>query len=127
MPARTALLMAILVTAALCFAVAVGDGAWMTNVPARDHEKTNPFKDQQDAISAGRRVYVEHCSHCHGENAEGTKKRPALMTDRIEHQATEGDLHWLLVNGSMKRGMPTWSKLGDPQIWQVISYLKSLH
>jgi hypothetical protein len=23
--------------------------------------------------------------------------------------------------------MPSWSKLGDPQIWQVISYLRSLN
>jgi mono/diheme cytochrome c family protein len=122
----TALAMTIL-SAALCFGVAVGDGAWLNGVPAREREKTNPFRAQPDEISAGRRVYMDHCSHCHGENAEGTKKRPALTTDRILHQATEGDLHWLLVNGSMKKGMPTWSKLGDPQIWQVISYLKSLH
>lgn len=117
----------ILISAGLCFGVAVGDGAWLAGVPAREHEKTNPFNDQTNAITAGRRVYVDHCSHCHGENAEGTKKRPALTSDRIQHQASEGDLHWLLVNGSMKKGMPSWSKLGDPQIWQVIRYLKSLH
>jgi mono/diheme cytochrome c family protein len=44
----------------------------------------------------------------------------------VQQEATEGDLHWLLVNGNMARGMPSWSKLGDSQIWQVISYLKSL-
>jgi mono/diheme cytochrome c family protein len=44
----------------------------------------------------------------------------------VQQEATEGDLHWLLVNGNMARGMPSWSKLGDPQIWQVISYLRSL-
>lgn len=117
----------VLLSTALSFGAAVGDGAWLTGVPTREHAKTNPFRDQPDAISAGRRVYVDHCSHCHGENAEGTKKRPALKSDRVQQQATEGDLHWLLVNGGMRKGMPTWSKLGDPQIWQVISYLKSLH
>jgi mono/diheme cytochrome c family protein len=124
---RMILLGTVVISAALSFGVAVGDGAWLTAVPAREHTKINPFKDQQDAISAGRRVYVDHCLHCHGENAEGTKKRPALRSDRVQQQATEGDLHWLLVNGSMRKGMPTWSKLGDSQIWQVISYLKSLH
>jgi mono/diheme cytochrome c family protein len=44
----------------------------------------------------------------------------------VQQQATEGDLHWLLVNGNMAHGMPSWSKLGDPQIWQVITYVKSL-
>jgi len=124
---RMTLLGMILISAALCFGAAVGDGAWLAGVPAREHDKNNPFKDQPDAISAGRRVYLDHCSHCHGESAQGTKKRPALTSDRVQHQASEGDLHWLLVNGSMKKGMPTWSKLGDPQIWQLIRYLKSLH
>jgi len=26
----------------------------------------------------------------------------------------------------MKYGMPSWAKLGDPQIWQVITYVRSL-
>jgi len=123
---RLAVLLIVVISAALSFATVAGDGAWLTKVPAGEQAKANPFKGDKDAVSAGRRVYVDHCAHCHGESAEGTKKRPPLKSDRIQHQATEGDLHWLLVNGSMKKGMPTWSKLGDPQIWQVITYLKSL-
>ena len=46
--------------------------------------------------------------------------------NRVQQQATEGDLHWLLVNGNMRKGMPSWAKLGDQQIWQVITYVKSL-
>lgn len=98
----------------------------MNKVPERDRDKINPYHDQPDAIAAGQRVFHDHCAHCHGEDAEGTKKRPSLRTERVQQQATEGDLHWLLVNGSMGSGMPTWSKLGDPQIWQVISYVRSL-
>ena len=106
---------------------AVADGAWLSRVPPSEHEKTNPFAGQQDAIAAGRNVFEEHCGRCHGENAEGTKKRPTLKSQRVQQEATPGDLHWLLVNGNMKKGMPSWAKLGDPQIWQVITYLKSLH
>ena len=117
-------IMAVLLIAALAFGVA--DGSWMRHVPAKDHERKNPFAGQADAVSAGRLVYEDHCSKCHGENAQGTKKRPSLRSERVQQEATEGDLHWLLVNGNMGRGMPSWSKLGDPQIWQVISYLKTL-
>ena len=110
------------------FVFAVADGAWLTKVLARDHQKINPYQGQTDAIAAGRRIYSDHCSKCHGENAEGTtEKRPSLKSQRVQQQATVGDLHWLLVNGLMKKGMPSWSKLPDPQIWQVITYLKSLH
>jgi len=114
----------VLLFAAVAFGVA--DGSWMRHVPAKDHERKNPYQGQADAVAAGRLVYEDHCSKCHGENAEGTKKRPSLRSDRVQQAATEGDLHWLLVNGNIGRGMPSWSKLGDPQIWQVISYVKTL-
>jgi mono/diheme cytochrome c family protein len=106
---------------------ATADGSWLKKVPPRDHDKTNPFREQPEAIAAGRRIFVDRCSHCHGESAEGTKKRPPLKSLRVQQQATEGDLHWLLVNGNMGKGMPSWAKLPDQQIWQVIAYVKSLH
>jgi len=109
------------------FATAAADGAWLARVPAKDHERSNPYQGQPDAIAAGRRIFVEHCLHCHGENAEGTKKRPPLRSQRVQQQATEGDLHWLLFNGNMKKGMPSWAKLPDQQLWQVIAYVKTLH
>jgi mono/diheme cytochrome c family protein len=109
------------------FVFGAGDGSWLRNVPARDHEKASPYHDQPDAIAAGRRIFVDRCSRCHGENAEGTKKRPPLKSERVQQQATEGDLHWLLVNGNMRKGMPSWARLPDQRLWQVITYLKSLH
>jgi mono/diheme cytochrome c family protein len=114
----------VLMLAALVFGVA--DGSWMRHVPAKDHDRKNPYEGQADAVAAGRLVFSDHCAQCHGENAEGTKKRPSLRSPRVQQEASEGDLHWLLVNGNMGRGMPSWSKLGDPQIWQVITYLKTL-
>lgn len=108
------------------FAFGIADGAWLKKVPPQDQRKTNPYEKQPAAVASGRQVFLQHCSHCHGENAEGNKKHPALVSPRIQQEATPGDLHWLLVNGSMAKGMPSWSKLGDPQIWQLVSYLKSL-
>jgi len=119
------LLMPVVFCATLLFGTA--DGAWLAKVPPSDHEKTDPYQGRPDAIAAGRNIFEEHCAKCHGENAEGVKKRPSLRTARIQQQATEGDLHWLLVNGRMKKGMPSWAKLPDPQLWQLVSYLKSLH
>jgi mono/diheme cytochrome c family protein len=116
----------VLILITVCLAFGAADGSWLRNVPTRDHEKTNPYHDQVDAIAAGRRIFVDRCSHCHGENAEGTKKRPPLKSERVQQQASEGDLHWLLVNGNMGKGMPSWAKLPDQQLWQVITYVKSL-
>jgi len=117
----------LLVVPPVAFVFGAADGSWLKNVPAHDHERTSPYRDQPDAIAAGRRIFVDRCSHCHGENAEGTKKHPPLKSERVQQQATEGDLHWLLVNGNMRKGMPSWAKLPDQQLWQVIAYVKSLH
>jgi mono/diheme cytochrome c family protein len=117
---------ALLLAGALC-AFAAADGAWLAKVPAKDHERQNPYHEKEDAVAAGRRIFLDHCAQCHGEDANGTKKRPALRSERVQQQATEGDIHWLLVNGNMKKGMPSWAKLPDQQLWQVVSYVRSLH
>jgi mono/diheme cytochrome c family protein len=115
----------VLLPSVLLFGAA--DGSWLKGVPSRDHEKGSPYHGQADAIAAGRKIFLDRCAQCHGENAEGTRKRPALKSERVQQEATEGDLHWLLVNGNMRKGMPSWAKLPDQQLWQVISYVKSLH
>jgi len=106
--------------------VAAGGADWMAQVPGRDRQKTNPYHDQLQAIQAGRLLFEEHCAECHGNDAQGKRKRPSLRTPRIQSEATEGEVHWLLVNGNIRRGMPSWSKLPDQQLWQIVSYLKSL-
>jgi mono/diheme cytochrome c family protein len=118
--------MALAVLGLTAIAFGIADGAWLKNVPPRDHQRTNPYRGQPDAVAAGRRVFLDHCAQCHGLDAQGTKKRPPLRSARVQREASEGDLHWLLVNGNMRKGMPSWSKLGDPQIWQVIAYVRSL-
>jgi hypothetical protein len=44
----------------------------------------------------------------------------------VQNEATPGDLLWLLVNGSLGRRIPSWSKLPDQQLWQLTSYVKWL-
>ncbi|MGB8129402.1 MAG: cytochrome c [Candidatus Angelobacter sp.] len=110
--------------ASLLFAAA-GDGLWMTKVPERDRVRQNPFDTDANAVAAGAKLFRQNCSSCHGSEATGLKNRPNLHSDRIR-VATPGELEWLLKNGSMKNGMPSWSRLPEQQRWQIVSYLKSL-
>jgi len=103
----------------------VGDGMWQTKVPQKDRARENPYDGNPSAIASGAKLFQQNCSSCHGSNASGTEKRPNLHTDRIRG-ATPGELEWLLKNGSMKKGMPSWSRLPEQQRWQIVSYLKSL-
>jgi hypothetical protein len=57
--------------------------------------------------------------------AEGGKKGPSLREEEVQ-RASPGALFWVLTNGVVRRGMPVWSKLPEPQRWQIVSFLKSL-
>jgi mono/diheme cytochrome c family protein len=115
----------ILVVISACSLLAIASSDWLNDVPAREQQKTNPFHDRPQAVQAGRLLFEDHCAQCHGDNAQGKNKRPSLRSARIE-SASEGSLHWFLVNGNVRRGMPSWSKLPDQQLWQLVTYLRSL-
>jgi mono/diheme cytochrome c family protein len=112
-----------LVFAAAAYATA--DGSWLKHVPDADRTRTNPFAGQADAIAAGKGVFQDHCAKCHGPDGEGRGKKPSLRSSRVQ-DATDGEIFWLLKNGNLPKGMPTWSKLPEQTRWQVIAYVKSL-
>ena len=99
--------------------------AELSRAPEKARAKRNPLEKDADAVAAGRNLFEQHCAECHGEIAEGGKKAPSLRANEVQN-ATPGALFWLLTNGVVRRGMPVWSKLPEPQRWQLVSYLKSL-
>jgi mono/diheme cytochrome c family protein len=99
--------------------------AELAKAPRKVSQRRNPWEGDPDAVPAGANLFDQHCAECHGELAEGSHKGPNLRVDAVQ-QATPGTLFWLLTNGVVRRGMPVWSKLPEPQRWQLVSYLKSL-
>jgi mono/diheme cytochrome c family protein len=95
-------------------------------VPPRDHGRQNPVADNPQAAVAGARLYRDHCQQCHGADAQGDgKKKPSLRTPSVRF-ATDGDLEWLLRQGDLRHGMPSWSSLPQAHRWEIIAYLRSL-
>jgi hypothetical protein len=41
-------------------------------------------------------------------------------------RATNGEIFWLLRNGNLPKGMPTWAALPEPMRWRIIACRKSL-
>lgn len=98
---------------------------WMKHVPDVDRKRVNPYARQTEAIAAGAKLFTDHCAKCHGLDALGSKKRPNLRTAEVQ-RATDGELFWLLRNGDLRHGMPSWSSIPEPSRWQIIAYVKSL-
>ena len=99
--------------------------AELEKAPAKYRAKANPLLADKDAVAAGRVLFEEHCEECHGGNALGTKKAPSLRVPEVQ-SAPAGSLFWILTNGIVRKGMPVWSKLPEPQRWQLVSYVQSL-
>ena len=94
-------------------------------IPERARARRNPFEADPDAVAAGNKLFAQHCAECHGKTAEGGRKAPSLRAEEVQ-KATPGMLFWILSNGVVRRGMPVWSKLPEPERWQIVSFLKSL-
>ena len=122
---RMNLISALCILAAVVLLTAASDGDWLQRVPEKDRMRMNPVSSDKDAIGAGAKLFQQHCAACHGANAEGKNKHPNLRSDVVQH-AQPGELQWLLTNGSLRRGMPSWSRLPEEQRWQLVMYLKSL-
>lgn len=97
----------------------------LAKAPEKARNRANPLESDRDAVAAGRLLFEDHCAECHGENAEGTKKAPSLRATEVQ-SATPGTLFWLLTNGVVRKGMPVWSRLPEPQRWALVRYIKSL-
>jgi mono/diheme cytochrome c family protein len=119
---RATTLLAGLLAVVLC---AAAGGSWPTRVPESYRRKVNPYVGQADAIAAGGRLFSEHCAQCHQPDALGKGKRPSLRTNLVQH-ATDGEIFWVLRNGILAHGMPSWNMMPEPSRWQIIAYLKSL-
>ena len=99
--------------------------AELAKAPEKARAKRNPLEKDPDAVAAGRNLFEQHCAECHGDTAEGGRKGPSLRAPEVQN-AESGAVFWILTNGVVRRGMPVWSKLPEPQRWQLVSFIKSL-
>jgi len=100
--------------------------AALAEAPPKAKERKNPFEGDTQAVAAGGKLFEQHCANCHGEKAGGASQGPSLLREEVQ-QATPGTLFWTLTNGVVRRGMPVWSKLPEPERWQIVTFLQSLN
>lgn len=124
MKGRMVVVATLLGTSAICFAAA--DGSWLKKVPQADRERVNPYAGKPDAAAAGENLFRNNCAKCHGANAEGKGSRPSLRSDRLA-TATDGEVAWIIKNGQMYKGMPSWGGLPEQERWQIVTYIRSLN
>ncbi|MFQ5672133.1 MAG: c-type cytochrome [Nitrospinales bacterium] len=106
--------------------------------PADIHDKSNPLEPSAANIKAGRILYQRKakpraCKQCHGMDGDGggpmatqsMSPKPRNFTcSPMMKNLTDGQLFWIIKNGSAGTQMPAYKKLKDQQVWQLIHYLR---
>ena len=118
----------ILFSALSCLAVVLAGqrrGNLIQQAPAKALALINPYQRDPRARRAGSKLYERECASCHGPNAQGCGKAPALDQPRV-FEAPPGALFWVLRNGSLRRGMPSFAHLPEAQRWQIVTYIGNL-
>ena len=77
------------------------------------------------ALANARENYLLYCASCHNDDGAGRRGRPSLRNARVRGE-TDGEIHWILENGSKNHGMPAWRSLGETDLWQLVQYIRAM-
>jgi mono/diheme cytochrome c family protein len=106
--------------------------------PDKFYSLVNPLENTPANIEKGRLLFSADvqptCVMCHGDKGDGTggfgsdmtpKPRNFTCADTMK-DIPDGQLFWVIQNGSPDTGMPPFQDLKDEQIWQLVIYIRSL-
>jgi mono/diheme cytochrome c family protein len=108
-------------------------GGW-TLPPTADEEK-NPVAGDEQAVAAGKELFMKNCKRCHGPGGkgDGPDADPDNMQDmdltpaRRAARNPDGIVFYKVWNGRARPKMPAFKdELSKDQVWQIVSYVQTL-
>jgi mono/diheme cytochrome c family protein len=109
-------------------AAAVPEGPYAgIAVSALETTTKNPYADDSSAADEGRQLFVAmNCTGCHGFEAKAGLMAPQLTDNYWRYGGSDADVFNSIYEGRAK-GMPAWGTvLSHKQIWELVSYIRSL-
>lgn len=107
--------------------------------PGEFLSKTNPLPASGDMVEAGKALFLQTaqpvaCAMCHGNKGDGQGFMGAALVPQPRNftcgatmkYIPDGQLFWIVKNGSPGTGMMSFAGLRDDQIWQLVHYIRSL-
>jgi ABC-type amino acid transport substrate-binding protein len=102
-------------------------GGFAEPAPATAGDPAAGMTPAPDAIAVGRRVFNQHCSHCHAPNAVSPEPSRDLRRLRIRYGSSTTEIFFAAVTrGRPDKGMPEWSHLGRASLERVWVFLDSV-
>jgi mono/diheme cytochrome c family protein len=108
-----------------------------TKAPEELYNKTNPIENTADNIEKGRLLFQldaqPTCTVCHGSGnglgmmSGGLNPPPRNFTCKETMESiSDGQLFWIIKNGSPGTGMSSFENLNDQEIWQLVHFIRQL-
>ena len=107
------------------------------NAPDEFQQRKNPLEPSDRNLNSGRFIYQLQgqpiaCKTCHGEKGDGRAQSgydfnppPRNFTCAATmNTLSDGQLFWIVRNGSPHSRMYAFPKLTDQQIWQLVHYIR---
>lgn len=101
--------------------------------------RRNPLTSSAVSIQAGKELFLRTaqpiaCVMCHGEQGDGKGLMGAALVPpprnftcgAMMREIPDGQLFWIIKNGSPGTGMTAFGGLPDEQVWQLVQYIRSL-
>jgi alcohol dehydrogenase (cytochrome c) len=108
------------------FAVMMSATALLFAQEHRPENEKNPFANSAAAVTAGAKLYEQACLSCHGGEGRGSERGPALNAN-LKRGNLDGEIALNIRNGIPNTVMPGFKRLSADQVWQLVSYLRSLN
>ena len=107
--------------------------------PGNFRKRTNPLPANASNVKAGETLFQRTaqplaCMNCHGVKGDGEGPMGAFLNPpprnftcaEIMQDISDGQMFWIIKNGSKGTGMMAFSTMPDNKIWQLIHYIRTL-
>jgi mono/diheme cytochrome c family protein len=95
--------------------------------------KKNPLTPDEQTLAAGRALYKDKCSRCHGpgglgDGPDGDPELEMNLTDaKRAARNPDGVVFYKVLNGRGRPKMPAFKdELTEQQIWTIVTYVQTL-
>jgi len=101
-------------------------------VPEEAKLRPNPIQSSMSDLAAGRAIYMDKCTQCHGQTGKGDGPDAASYypspTSLVDAQhmngVTDGEVFYQISEG--RKPMPAFKrKLTEEQRWQLVLYVRT--
>lgn len=103
-------------------------------IPEAARSATNPFRATPKVLAEGLAHFADHCASCHGNDGSGSTPvgrslypRAPDMRAPATRNLSDGELFYIIENGTKFTGMPGWGGAGRPQeSWKLVLFIRHL-